>query len=80
MTNVVMTVLAISGLVGLAIGLIVPRLPVATGIALFLGILATFLMAATSGTPVPMIGWMSAVVLAVLAAALGWVLRGRGRA
>jgi len=80
MTSVVGTLLAIAGLAGLAAGLILPKLGAAVGVALFLGVFATFLMASTSGAPVPMLGWMSGIVVAMLAAALGWILRRRGRA
>jgi len=75
----VVQLLAISGLGGLAVGLIVPVRSVAVGLSVFVGVLASFALAATSGAPVPFLGWMLAPVLAIAAALLGWWVRGRRR-
>jgi hypothetical protein len=80
MSTLTAQLLGLSGLGGLAVGLILPRLAAALGVAVFVGILATFVLAATSGVPVPMPGWILSLATALLAAAVGWWIRSRRRA
>jgi hypothetical protein len=76
----VVQLLAISGLGGLAVGLIVPVRPVAVGVSVFVGVLVSFALASTSGAPVPFVGWMLAPIIAILASLLGWWVRHSRRA
>jgi hypothetical protein len=79
-TAFVARLLAISGLGGLVAGLFLPKLGAAVGVGVFIGALAPFALAATSGIPVPMAGWMTAVVIGALTGALGWWIKRRRRA
>lgn len=75
-----MQLMAIAGAGGLAMGLIFPRLGVALGITLFIVVLATFVIASRAGTPVPHPGWLLGIAAGMLAATVGWLVRGRRRA
>jgi len=79
-TAFVARLLAISALGGLVVGLFLPKLGAAIGVRAFIAALAPFAMAATSGVPVPMVGWMLAVIVGALAGAVGWWIKRRRRA
>lgn len=73
-------VMALAAIGGLALGFLIPKLAVAAGLALFLAIIGTFVLASMAGTPVPMMAWMVGVLVSILAAAVGsWVRSAAGR-
>lgn len=80
LTSFVAQLLAIAGLGGLVAGLILPHAGAAVGVGLFIGILATFALASASGTPVPMLAWLLAVLVGMAGGWLGWFVRSRRRA
>jgi len=76
---IVVQLMAVAGIASLAVGLIVPRLGVSLAIALFIAVLATFVIASRAGMPVPQLGWFAGIAVGFLGAAAGWFVRGRRR-
>ena len=71
--------LSLVGIGGLIAGLFIKKWPVAAGAGLALGIIDSLVLASMRYTGVDPIDYAMAILVAILMATVGWLLRGRKR-